>query len=100
MKFSVRVIDNSRDSLDQEFLVRQVRRHFEAWQSQAIGSSFLLRWRGHHLVLTTDSEDLVQRWNQIERQYVESLLTANATINDDMSDLVCYPTGRSSNSAA
>jgi hypothetical protein len=100
MKYSISVLDKARILGDKEFLFSQIQRHFETWQSRALGSSFVLRWRGPRLVLSTNSEELVERWQQIERHYVEYMLSAKPTIEDDMSDLVCYPADWWFNSAA
>jgi hypothetical protein len=100
MKYSVRVLDKTRNVGDRDFLVRQIRRHFETWQEQSYGSQFELRWRGNSLVLITDSHELVAKWQQIERHYVANAISAKETVDDDLSNLVCYPLDSSFNSAA
>ena len=57
-----------------EFIEREVRRHFQEWVRQFPGSLFTLRCKGDNLVFTTNSMELADKWYQIEKSYVESML--------------------------
>jgi hypothetical protein len=91
MNYSICVLDETRLSGDKDFWFRQIHRHFQTWENQIIGSSFVLCWLGHHLILTTNSQELLTIWQQVECEYVEKVLSAKPFIEDDMNDLVCYP---------
>lgn len=74
MKYKIAVISEQNDSNLNTYLSQQLHRHFAAWCNESRGSNFSLRWMENTLFLITNSEYLVRKWFDLEKEYVDYVL--------------------------
>jgi hypothetical protein len=71
----------------EEFLSREVRRHFETWSKLFKGTSFRLTWVREQLILTTNSVKLFRLWQRVERKYITHMLALERTTDQELREL-------------
>lgn len=81
MNFVVNIINKKKAGELANFLESNIRRHIESW-AMWFNAAFELRWTSGRLILKTDSEALVQLWNESESLYVGYVLDEQDNINE------------------